>query len=109
MLKVGHPHFWMANHTSFFGYWALHLDPIQQSVTLQEAGLRVIIACRNELLAKQAADTLGCEYEILDAWICLGCGKCGKQALGPWDIWDALVDYISYIFPSCGLSVDISQ
>eukprot|EP00435_Cladocopium_sp_Y103_P010814 s1918_g2.t2 len=33
-----------------------------------EAGLRVIIACRNELLAQQAAATLGCEYEILDAW-----------------------------------------
>jgi hypothetical protein len=56
----------MAKHTSFFGYWALHFDPIQQR--LQEAGLRVIIACRNELLAKQAAATLGCEYEILDAW-----------------------------------------
>ncbi len=35
----------------------------------QDAGLRVIIACRNEALAKQAAATLGCEYEILEAWI----------------------------------------
>eukprot|EP00434_Breviolum_minutum_P014400 symbB.v1.2.012697.t1/scaffold812.1/size160323/5 len=33
---------------------------------LQDAGLRVIIACRNEALAKQAAATLGCEYEHLD-------------------------------------------
>jgi len=35
----------------------------------QDAGLRVIIACRNEALAKQAAATLGCEYEHLEAWI----------------------------------------
>ncbi|CAK9050323.1 unnamed protein product [Durusdinium trenchii] len=33
---------------------------------LQEAGLRVVLGCRNRTLAEEAAARLGCEYEILD-------------------------------------------
>jgi len=33
---------------------------------LQEAGLRVILACRNAALAKKASSKLSCEFELLD-------------------------------------------